>query len=115
MGQVLEKELNQFIGTTQLHRLTLLPLNCTDGVAYFAQKAEAYWLIDEISLTYAYKGLKDEEFIVIKVDAKDNEADVEYSDGNDKILHADHYNFTDLEGSYKFYLINNVLMLPLEY
>lgn len=115
MGKVLEEDLRQFIGTTMYHRLTILPLNCTDGVAYFAQKAEAYWLVDEIALTYYYKGLKDNQFIVIKVEAKDNKADVEYSDGNDKVLHKEHYDFTDLDGSYKFYLTNNVLMLPMEY
>lgn len=115
MGKVLEEDLQQFIGTTMYHRLTILPLNCTDGVAFFAQKAEAYWLIDEIALAHHFRDLKNEQFIVIKVDAKDNKADVEYSDGNENVLHKEHYDFTDLDGSYKFYLTNNVLMLPNEY
>lgn len=115
MVKVLEEDLQQFIGTTMYHRLTILPLNCTDGVAFFAQKAEAYWLIDEIALAYQFRDLKDKKFIVIEVDAKNDKADVKYSDGNENVLYKKHYDFTDLEGSYKFYLTNNVLMLPNEY
>ena len=115
MSTVTEKELDQFIGTTRYHRLTAVPMNCTDGVAYFAEKANAFWLINDISIRCHYSEMKNEPFIVIKVTTHKNRAAAEYSDGNGKVLFVERYFMTDLEGNYTFYLTDNVLMLPSEY
>lgn len=47
----IEDGLAQFYGTDQYHRLSPLhgKLVCTDGVAWLAEAAGAYWLIDAIA------------------------------------------------------------------
>ena|SRR3990167_8814911 len=42
-------ELRQFSGTEGWHKLTFLPVLCTDGVKYLADRAGAYWLVDAIA------------------------------------------------------------------
>ena len=47
----LQNELSQFHGTEKYHKLTIFPgIVGTDGVAYLAQNAECFWLIDEIAI-----------------------------------------------------------------
>jgi len=45
-----EADLAQFTGSEQLYRHSLVKRFCyTDGVKYIAERAGAYWLIDEIA------------------------------------------------------------------
>lgn len=111
----LKEDLQQFIGTTAYHRLTYYPIYCTDGVAFFANKTESYWLVDEIGHHVTHP-LKDQPFVYIVVKSKDNKADIRFEDGNKKHLLTKHIPFTDLpEGEWKFFYADRVLMLPSEY
>ena len=111
----IKDDLKQFTGTINYHRLTYYPIYCTDGVAYFAEKLGAYWLVDEIG-HHVKHPLKEHPFITIKVKSKDNKADIRFEDGNYKHLLTRHIPFTDLEeGEYKFFFTDDVLMLPTEY
>lgn len=111
------KELEQFIGTEQYHRLTLFPLLATDGVAYLAEKAKAFWLIDKIaSMIYTI----DEHFMVAKVQSYNTKngyiCKIIIEDGNYNELNASIIDYTDLPtGDYKFFITDNVIMLPSEY
>ena len=49
-GTLTAAELNQFTGTEHWHRHTLnTKITFTDGVQFLAERAGAYWLIDEIA------------------------------------------------------------------
>ncbi len=94
-------------------------LSYTDGVKAFAEEAGkqgGYWLIDLIALKY-YSLLKKSEFLLIKlIVGDDNKAFLLVDDGNENVLAQARINFTDAqEGEWKFYLTDNVLLLPSEY
>ena len=111
----LKNNLRQFIGTQQYHKLSLIPLLATDGVSYFAKTAQAFWLVDFVA-AMTYSKLKNEVFIVVKAISKDEKVDITFDDGNNNILHQEHIEYTDLpEGEWKFYVTDNVMMIPSEY
>jgi hypothetical protein len=91
-------------------------LTYTDGVKAFAEEQGSYWFIDLIALKY-HSLLKKSKFLLIKlIVGNDNKAFLSVEDGNENILAQARINFTDVqEGEWKFYLTDNVLLLPSEY
>ena len=61
------------------------------------------------------KDLKNEGFIVCNVEAKNEEATITYEDGNYNKLYEKKIDFTTLDGDYKFYSIDGIILLPSEY
>ena len=113
-AQQLKNNLAQFTGTLNWYKNPLLSYRYTDGVKYFAHNAACYWLLQEINALWKQRG--PEEFFDITVISKEHKADIVVEDGNGKTLLTHKIPFTDLmEGEWKFYLTNNVLMLPSEY
>jgi hypothetical protein len=126
-NMTLQAELKQFIGTENYYRHSLVrKLLYTDGVQYFAEKAGAYWLIDIIGIIaiemYRFK----QDFCLIHVVSKDNEAKIAaQTDSGVPNFYEKTIDYTDLpEGDYQFYLqegsidginTNYILMLPSEY
>ena len=117
-----KKDLEQFIGTLEYHRLSYYPVLATDGVAYFCQKAECYWLFDEISHFVCHK--TNEPFVVAKINAYDTEngrcAVLKFEDGNNNELGGKVIDYTDLPvGEWILWASNHpeekVVMLPSEY
>lgn len=112
----LAQELEQFIGTEHWYRiLPKCPLMITDGVKYFADKGEAYWAVTDILLTAQIVKLP---FLLAKVICKDCTAKIVYEDGDGRELPdiSTQYPTTDLEqGVYKFYIVDDVMLLPSEY
>jgi hypothetical protein len=125
--QDLERELQQFTGTEQYYYNALNKnIRYTDGFKYFLEKAECYWflviILTEI-INQAKKWTADEgdEFFVLRLTVSTkNTATIsvrsENKNGEDKIIWTKNIEFTDApEGEWKFYLTNNVLLLPSEY
>ena len=112
----LKQDLKQFTGSEHLYEVfPHIPIRITDGVKYFADKAQAYWAVMDIILTV---GILKLPFTVAEVTSKDGEAHIVYEDGNGKVLKdiATHYPTTDLEeGTYTFWITDNVMLLPSEY
>lgn len=134
--QDLQHELAQFTGTEFRYRHPLSRwLLYTDGVKYFADKAEAYWFLDLIAVganghrpPVPYKVPNRNRFGVVILTSKDSEGHVEvYSDSEDdgtyhkdKRLYRERLEFTTCpEGAWKFLLIVDgkhvTLLLPSEY
>ncbi|MDP1772430.1 MAG: hypothetical protein Q8L15_09115 [Methylobacter sp.] len=64
--EALESELMQFIGTEHWHKHPLMPtMTYTDGVKYFAEQTESYWLLDVIATEY-FPMLKDQPFYLLR-------------------------------------------------
>ena len=110
----LEEELMQFTGTTSYHRLTLMPLLATDGVAYFVKKASANWLFDDMAIKH-FNLRFEEPFICVTAKGDGETAEVKYTDGNRKVLALDKYHTSDLNGEFQFFITDNVCMIPSEY
>jgi hypothetical protein len=96
-------ELNQFTGTEHWYRHTLNPkITYTDGVQFLAERAGAYWLLDEIAcanlgLLRTGKALNGQSFQVWKLQLDDSGdgAALSVEDSNGNVLHAKRIEFTD--------------------
>jgi len=120
-------DLGLFTGTEQWFRHPLCHnFLYTDGVKYFAEHCGngAYWLLDIIATEVA-ELQETEEFLSIQliVDkiweksvGENNAALITVSDGNGNDLYEKVIEYTDAPvGVWKFYLTNNVMLLPSEY
>ena len=112
-------DLAQFTGTEQWYRHALNGgVHFTEGAKYVADRAGAYWLLDEIALTQLYdKRVKAEEFQVWKLNVNpDMTADLTCEDGSNNAVYFKKTPFTDfpLEGII-FWFTNNTILLPSEY
>jgi len=112
-------ELAQFTGTEHWYRHALVPsLLYTDGVRYVAETAGAYWLLDAIALAQqAYPNVAAEPFQLWRLSvAQDSSATLCCEDGNGESVHRETVSWTDFPSEgIRFYLTDDVLMLPSEY
>lgn len=112
----LKQDLEQFIGTEHWYRVSpFTKYAITDGVKYFADNGGAYWAVHDILATAV--ALK-QEMLVAKVTSNNQQATIEYEDGNGNKLEfaTSKYPYTDLqEGVYRFYVMDGVMLLPSEY
>lgn len=112
----LREDLIAFIGTETWHRH---PLNrsmlLTDGVVYFADQAGAWWLLD-IAATEIFQMQASQAFLVIDLDVASDKANIRVSDGDDNQIYRRHIHITDAPaGTWRFFLTDNVMLLPSEY
>ena len=137
----LSANLKMFTGTEQWFRHPLSSnFLYTDGVKFFAEHCGggAYWFLDILATELADLQEK-EEFMSITLDVVENSAEtagflqekensisitdgvdssakITADDGNGNVLWTRNINLTDAEvGTWKFFLQNNVLLLPSEY
>ena len=76
----LQNDLKHFSGTEQYYKLSFTPLLSTDGVKYFADKGQAYWLIGDISAIHLLKRRK-YDFIAVTVKSSGGDVIAKYTDG----------------------------------
>ena len=114
----LSADLKMFTGTEQWFRHPLSSnFLYTDGVKFFAEHCGggAYWFLDILATELADLQEK-EDFMSITLDVVDSSAKITADDGNGNVLWTRNIDFTDAEvGTWKFFLTNNVLLLPSEY
>ena len=110
-------ELSQFTGSEQWYRHRLCRrMLYTDGVKYLAERAGAYWLIDEIAFAQALPQIAREEFQVWKLRVEANSADLICEDGNDNAVYRKRIPFTDFPApGVEIWCANNVIYLPSEH
>ena len=87
----------QFSGTENWYRHTLARnVHYTDGMLLVAERAGAYWLIDEIALAQkAEAALVGDEFQVWTLIVEGSSALLRCDDGNDRLLLERRIDFTD--------------------
>lgn len=111
-------ELAQFTGTENWYRHPIARnVHYTDGILFVAQRAGAYWLIDEIALAQQGEpALAGEEFQIWALIVDGKAALLRCEDGDGKRLLERHIDYTDFpEPGIKLYYTDGVLMLPGEY
>lgn len=119
MSKLTMAELRQFTGTeTWFKHGVIRSITFTEGVKYVADKAGAYWLIDEIALPQRFEArVKAEEFQVWKLTlGEGHSAVLTCDDGNNRVVYRKEITFTDFPlQEIRFYFANNVILLPSEY
>lgn len=116
----LRQGLNQFSGSETWYRHSInRNMLYTDGVQYFAETAGAYWLLDIVATEFM-RLQRQEPFLSITLKASGSKAKIVVTDGGrggpEVVLKSKRIQFTTCpEGDWKFYLVDNVLMLPTEY
>lgn len=112
----LRADLGAFIGTEKWHRHGINKhLLLTDGVVYFADTAGAWWFLDIIATEVMMLQAK-HPFLALLLDVREGEADIHVTDGDGLRLYRRHIHFTDAPtGQWRFYLTDNVVLLPSEY
>ncbi len=113
-------DLDQFIGSSVIYQ-HLSNLTYTEGVKYVADNGNAYWLIDAI-VSYQNDSritqdamLQEIQFWKLQVNENQSAVLICERDTND-IAITQSIEFTDFPlKEIRFYLSNNVLMLPSEY
>ena len=111
-------ELAQFTGTANWYRHPLArSVLYTDGVKFIAERASAYWLVDEIALAQgAVPALRGEEFQTWTLVVDATAALLRCDDGNGRMLVEKRIEYTDFpEPGIKLYFTDGVIMLPGEY
>ena len=112
-------DLQQFTGTDHYYRHSINPhVLFTDGVKYLADKAGAYWLLDEIALMQRYNRMvATEEFQVWTLSVgTGNTASLKCEDGNGNVVFLKNITFTDFPlDEIKLWFSNDVIYLPSEH
>jgi hypothetical protein len=111
-------DLRQFTGSTYWYRHGLVrSVVYTEGVQFMAEKAGAYWLIDEIAIAQAFEQrVKAEEFQVWKLNVINSTATLSCEDGNGRAVFSKHIDFTDFPlDAIELWVEANVILLPSEH
>ena len=108
------KDLGQFIGTTQYHKINMFSTNLTDGVVYVMENGYSWFITD--SLAVIETKFKHKEFLSVKLKLlENNKAEMVITDGNDKVFYTQKYEYTDAKSEVDLYWCNNVFMVSSEY
>jgi hypothetical protein len=90
----------------------------TDGVEFFAEQggsAGAYWFLDIVATEY-FPMLREEGSLLIRLMVDRLKGRIVVEDGNGRVLKEKKIKYTDMQpGEWRFYLTDNVLLLPSEY
>jgi hypothetical protein len=111
-------ELKQFTGSENWYRHGLAAkMLCTDGVKFLAERAGAYWLIDEIAFAQSIPAVRAQGFQAWKLDLNKSGcgAKLRCEDGNGNNFYTKRIPYTDFPlKTQKIWVENSVIMLPSE-
>jgi len=110
------RDLSRFYGSEYYHALNVfgVSVNLTDGAKYVYDNGYSWFITD--ALIYSLMKLKNEEFLTIELKLnKDKTAEMIITDGNEKVLYTQKYEYTDAKREFKMFFTDNVLMLASEY
>jgi hypothetical protein len=114
-----QSDLDQFTGTENWHRHCInRNVLFTDGARFLADRAGAYWLLDEIAIVQPHDPrVAAEEFQVWKLTLRpDHTATLTCDDGNGNIVFTKNIEFTDFPlDEVTLYFANSVIYLPSEH
>lgn len=112
----LRHELAQFTGTEKWYRHGInRHMLYTEGVQYFCERAGCYWFLDIVA-TEHFRLQRLHPFLAIALEAGDSKANIFVDDGDGKPIYRRHIEYTDCpDGTWRFYLTDNVMLLPSEY
>ena len=109
------KDLCQYFGTQAYHK-EWMNTTVTDGIKYIMNNGYSWFVTDAISVFKTKANLLGQEFLSIKLKLLDgNKAKMVITDGNEKILYEQKYEYTDAQKEFTLYYMNEVLLYSGEY
>jgi len=111
-------ELAQFTGSENWYRHAInRTVLFTDGAKYVADRAGAYWLLDEIAISQLDACIAAEEFQVWRLAVNaDQTSALTCDDGNGRVVFSKEIGFTDFPANgITLWFTNNTILLPREY
>lgn len=112
--QLTPADLLQFTAVDRWYSHWLGRLAYSDGVKYFADRAQAYWFLDIIATEFLPMN-KQHPQLFISLEVQNKHAVIEVR-GDGRVVVARHVQFTDCPpGVWQFYMIDNSLLLPGQY
>ncbi len=111
-------DLEQFTSTGQYYtNPSMFDMYYTDGIKHMAKTRDAQWLLNLVYLRSKHVNvIKQEPFITAELSVEDDSAIIVFTDGNNKVLHAEDIEYTDYpDDGVCLWLIDGVLLLPSEY
>ncbi len=112
-------DLRQFTGTENWHRHNLARgVLFTDGAKFAADRAGAYWLLDEIAFGQRHRKVAVEGFQLwrLRVDLAKKAGSLACEDGNGKAVYRKRIPYTDFPlDEIILYFADGVILLPSEY
>lgn len=109
-------DLAQFTGSETVYRHSIArQILYTEGVQFLAERAGAYWLLDEIALNQARPEIAAEDFQLWTLTVTGSRAQLRCEDGNDNVVYAKDIDYTDFPlPTIKIYVANRTILLPTE-
>jgi hypothetical protein len=111
------KDIDGFSGTMQYYRV--MGVSVTDGIHYIMENGYSWLVTDAIAVFKTCKEVMTEEFVSVELNVgKDGApAVVVYTDGNDRMLYEQSYQWTDAKVNVRLWYdrASNVICLPSEY
>ena len=118
MEQIL-KELNDFTGTEQYHKINILTdFVLTDGCFYLMNKLKCYWLFSDIGILLKCEKNLNKPFLILNIKVnKDKSALITLKEDSDlKPVYSKKISYTDFDlNEYELYIIDKVFLLKSEY
>lgn len=110
-------DLDAFTGSEHQYRHWARRLLFTDGIKYLADRAGAYWLIDEIALAQTFdEVVSATEFQVWDLKVSDSRGRLSCTDGNENEVFAKDIPWTDFPlDAVRMFFANRTLYLPSEH
>lgn len=130
-AELLEAELNGYTCTDHYYKLPFFrrPILFTDGARTMAEKAEAFWLLQEINIAAIKSPKFFDSFWLVRLEVSktmegilqiaydtDEDGRIIDAEGNHRAEYTARFPFTDFpQGRFEMYLSNGVLLLKGEY
>jgi hypothetical protein len=112
-------DLRHFTGSDRLYEhFPNNDVTYTEGADFVAERAKAYWLLDEIALAQRNeKAVSDKMFQIWKLTVnEDRTALLSVDDGNGNTVFSKKLHFTDFPiDEFSFWVYHKTIMLPSEY
>jgi hypothetical protein len=113
------RDLEAFYATQNYYKYMGVLL--TDGIKYIAENGYSWFVTDAVAVIVAHpkirRYLARDNFLTIrlKLNKKENSAQMVFEDGNYKKLYVQKYKITDAKRELTLFFCDNVLMLASEY
>jgi hypothetical protein len=108
------KDLERYCGTEQYHNV--LGSNVTDGIAYVMKNGYSWFIIDSLAVIVHSPIMRNEDFLCVKLKLiPEKKAEMLITDGNDRILYTQKYEYTDAKKELTLFYENGVLLLSNEH
>ena len=111
--------LDCFIGSQQFYPMAFTRMVFTEGIKYFAETCECFWLIDLIGYNL-YRMHQELGYLFIDIEVNKRHTvhiTVRQDSGMPVVFEKKQKDLCKIipVGTYRFYLMNNTLLLPSEY